>query len=272
TKCAIAIVAKEHVAFIGKVSDNDVGKTIVIVIAEVHAHAGEGLSVFVVSHSGKQARLAKRTVSVVVIKKALHRIVGHEDIRNPVPAVISKCHPKALAMRIRDSGFLGNIRKRSVSIVVIENVGHTFVIVRMAVSTISRPLLSAKAVGFEAPVHITCDEEIELAVVVVIEEPCAGAPAACTDSGFSGHVSKRSVSIVVIQGVSSIPCYIDIFETIVVVVSDSDTHAIEALRSTAHARTYGHIGERSIRILMVETIPILPIRLVREFTLRHRVF
>ena len=53
TKCAIAIVAKEHVAFIGKVSDNDVGKTIVIVIAEVHAHAGEGLSVFVVSHSGK---------------------------------------------------------------------------------------------------------------------------------------------------------------------------------------------------------------------------
>ena len=72
-------------------------------------------------------------------------------------------------------------------------------IVRVAVGAVARLLLPAMAVVLEGPLEITGDEQIEVAVVVVVEEPGAGTPPAGTDAGAGGHVGERAIALVAIE-------------------------------------------------------------------------
>src|ERR1700690_3602392 len=64
---AVAVVAKKRVTLIGEVSDDEVRKSVVVVIAEVGAHSGEGLAVLVIAHSGQGSNFCECAVSVVVV-------------------------------------------------------------------------------------------------------------------------------------------------------------------------------------------------------------
>src|SRR5207253_1257968 len=86
------------------------------------AHARKGLPVLVVAHSGQQSHFRESAIPVVVVQEALHRVIGHKDIGETVAVVIGKTHSQALAVRIRYTGFGGDIGERAVAIVVVERV------------------------------------------------------------------------------------------------------------------------------------------------------
>ena len=123
-KGAVAVVAKKHVAFVGEIGDHDIGTAIIIVVAEIRAHAGEGLAILVVSNARQQPDFAERAVAVVVVEKTLHRIVGDEDVGEAIAVVVGERDAQSFAIGIGDAGFLGNVGEGAVSIVVIENVGR----------------------------------------------------------------------------------------------------------------------------------------------------
>src|SRR5258708_39244714 len=98
-------------------------------------------------------------------------------------------------MRVRNPRLPGDVCKGAIAIVVIEDVGCAIVIVGMAVGSKARTLFPTVAVGLEGPVEIASHEQIEFAIVVVIEETRARAPATCSYSGLVCDVSECAVPV-----------------------------------------------------------------------------
>src|SRR5437773_280993 len=65
-EAAVAALAKEPVALVREVRDQEVRTTVVVVVGEVDSHPREGLSVLVVPDAQQQADLGEGAISVVV--------------------------------------------------------------------------------------------------------------------------------------------------------------------------------------------------------------
>src|SRR5262249_34594680 len=214
-------------------------------------HAREGLSIFVVPDSGEQSHVGESPVAVVVIEKTLHRIVGHENVGKAVAIVIGERDPEPFAAGIRDSGLFGHVRKGSVAVVLIQNIGHAFVVIRMTIRPIARSVFSADAVGLEAPIEIASHEKIKLAIVIVVKKSCACAPTARANSRLLSHISEGAIAIVVIQDIAAISGDINILKAVVVIISNRNSHAVIAFTYSVETGALGHVSKRSIRVLMI---------------------
>src|SRR5207302_489908 len=250
-ECAGSVVVEQHVALVGKLRHHNVRQAVIIEVAEVRAHARKGLPVLVVAHSGQQSHFRESAIPVVVVQEALHRVIGHKDIGETVAVVIGKTHSQALAVRIRYTGFGGDIGERAVAIVVIEDVRHAVVIVGMTVGAETGSLLSAIAIRLKGPVHISSNQQIEFAVIVVIEESSACAPSSRAHTRPLGDIGKRPIAIVVVERVAPIAGYVNVFEAVVVIVAYRDPHAVVILRHSGQTGLLGDVGEGAIRILVI---------------------
>ena len=114
--------------------------------------------------------------------------------------------------------------------------------------------LAAVDLASEAPVHVSCDEQIEPSVVVEIEEERRHAPSAALDARSLCHIIEPSVTVVVIERVCVVTRYVEIRETVIVIVAHRDTHAISTARHSADIGRSRHVGERSVVTVAVETI------------------
>src|SRR4051794_26075145 len=74
----------------------------------------------------------------------------------------------------------------------------------------------------ECPFHIASYHQVETAVVVIVHPRRAGCPPATCHSGFVSEVRESSVSIVVVKRTPAESSNKDVFESVVVVIADSD--------------------------------------------------
>ena len=118
----------------------------------------------------------------------------------------------------------------------------------------SLPGWTAHARRSKRPVEIISEEQIEFAVVVVIE-PCRGnSPEFFTRRGnasyarFRREISKSSVPVVVIENVTVESAYVEIDKPVVIVVGRCRTDAVAL---AAHSGMVGHIGECAVVIVMI---------------------
>src|ERR1700757_3679607 len=95
----------------------------------------------------------------------------------------------------------------------------------MAVRAVAFPALAAINV-VEIPLQIAEDNEIEQPVSIKVNPGRTRGPTARGDTGTLRHVGKCSVAIVVIKLVSAVSGYVQIFESIIVVISDGDSHSV----------------------------------------------
>src|SRR5438309_9781172 len=116
-----------------------------------------------------------------MIQKAGRRIIGYINIDKSISVEITGYHPEpVIAVGVRDSCLDGNIRELAVAIVVKEPVAcsrqpsgptlnrHSFVLTRSSLSKF-RQVIDVK-------IDISGNEEIQLAVIVVVEEGGARRP------------------------------------------------------------------------------------------------
>src|SRR5579863_5963949 len=68
-------------AFVGKGRHQDVVPAIVVIIAEIHSHTGNGSSIAVVSNPGLYCNLLKASPTQIVKQEVWDRIVGDQDVR-----------------------------------------------------------------------------------------------------------------------------------------------------------------------------------------------
>ena len=102
------------------------------------------------------------------------RVIRHEDIDSAVEIVVAKGDAQAFPGVLGDARRNGNIGECAVAVVAIEQMGNGPELVRMAVSPHVKALVPAPRVPGEAPIKVTRDEKVEVAVVVVVEKRSGG--------------------------------------------------------------------------------------------------
>src|SRR5205085_10282674 len=121
------------------------------------------------------------------------------------------------------------VRERPVAVVGELRVWYAPIVVRMAVGAMAWPLLAAAPVGGERPVDVARDEQVEGAVVVVVEEAGAGTPAAAADPGALRHVGEGAVAVVAIQRVAAVAGDVEVGVPVVVVIGRRHAHPVGGL-------------------------------------------
>jgi hypothetical protein len=102
-----------------------------------------------------------------------------------------------------------------------------------------------------AVLHEAAHEEVQLAVVVVVEPDGAGAPARSGHACLLRDVRERPVTVVAIEGGPAIGGHVQVGEAVVVVIPDRGAHAERASR---HPRLVRHLGERAVPVVLVEGV------------------
>ncbi len=188
---AIAEVPIESVHFLREVRDEDVRQAVVVVVREVHAHSGEGLAILVVSGARLQRDLLESSIPLVAIEEGHYGVVRDVDVGPPVAVVVRESYAQPLAVRVGDARILRDVGECAVTIIPEKDVGDAFEVVGMAVSLVTGFPLAAVNVLLEGPIQIAAHEQVELAVVVVVEEARARAPTGGGYSRLRSHILER---------------------------------------------------------------------------------
>ena len=109
----------------------------------------------------------------------------------------------------------------------------------------------APQVDLRRPLHVVGDEQVQLAVAVVIEPCGAGAEIRVLDAGRLCDVAELAVALVVEQAVAFERGDVDVVAAVVIVVGDGDAHAVH-LDVEAAAR--GDVRECAVAIVAIEAL------------------
>ena len=106
-------------------------------------------------------------------------------------------------------------------------------------------------IGLAGPTHVVADEEVEFAVIVVIEEPATGAPliAVSIQPGFRGDVAKLAAAQVLEEPVPTDPRDKHVDEPVVVVVAHGHTHGVHR---DVESRSGGNVRKAALAVVTVE--------------------
>src|SRR6266478_5106813 len=99
-------------------------------------------------------------------------------------------------------------------------------------------------------IHIVGDKQIELAVVVIIDESCAGGPARISHAGALRNVLKGAVSVVLQQMVCTQASHVDIVKAVVIVIANRHSHAPA---NVAYPGSVRYVEERPVAVIVIES-------------------
>ena len=105
--------------------------------------------------------------------------------------------------------------------------------------------------GLNVEVDVVSDEEIEIAVTVVVEEGAAGVPAGfrLEEASFGSDVGEGTVAVVAVEDVLTVVTDEEIVPTVVVVVADTAALSPSAACKTGFS---SNVGESTIPIVLEE--------------------
>src|SRR5437016_11061704 len=101
----------------------------------------------------------------------------------------------------------------------------------------------------EIDIDIVGDEQIELAVAIVVDKCTAGVPALAVTAHarFLGHIGERAIAIVVIKNILAEIADEEIFEAVVVVVTNANALSPAGV---GYAGLHGNVCECSVTIIL----------------------
>src|SRR5208282_1382151 len=152
---------------------------------------------------------------------------------------------------VRYAGFLADVSEGAVAVVMKQPTGHRRIDLRNAVVAMAVLVNAARFVQFLAEVDEAADEEIEAAVVVIVEPNRAGGPAWRGYARLVCYVRKSAVAIVMVKNAAAVLRDVQIGIAVTIVIANGYT-----LPETtcADACFLGHIGKGSVTIIFVQGI------------------
>ena len=220
-----AQVQVERIGVAGEVGLDDVEEAVAVVVADGDAHAGLRLAVGRVGDAGFDGHIFERAVLLILVEGGGGGVVGDVDVGPAVVVEVGDADAERIgADGVPHAGFFADVGEGAVAVVVIEDVfaalqagraaGHLDAFVGAAGGF-------GSGRGLEVEVDVVGDEEVEVAVPVVVEKCAAGVPArvrlkkAC----LLGHVGEGAVAVVAEEGVLAVVADEEIVPAIVVVVA-----------------------------------------------------
>src|SRR5271170_1632955 len=195
-----------------------------------------------------------------------HRVVGDEDVSMAVEVVVGDSDPQGFR-RLIEAESVRFFGEGSISVIVVNQHRDGLEDVRMAVSTVTLPMLAAPEI-VPIPLDIPQYNEVEESISVKIDPGRGGGPSAAHNTGFLGYIGKGSVAIVVVELIAAVGRYVQVFIAVVVVIADRYSHAVARALKPGLFRD---IFKCSVGFLMVKTVPIFRASFLRDCALRRRV-
>src|SRR6266540_4056116 len=195
----ILLVMVEAEQLLIDIGNKQILPAVAVKVRGIYTHTRARRAVVSEGYACLQPNFLKGPVALVDKKEIRHRVVGHKQISPAVVIHVSCHHTKRLAGRFRDARFFADIRKRAVAVIVVEMAGSRFEDAWNAIEFLAQTIVAASR--FLVVVNEAGNEQIELAVFIIVEPDGAGGPSRRRDSGFLGYVCERAVAVVVIEGV-----------------------------------------------------------------------
>jgi hypothetical protein len=248
---SLMVIVVERIHLVVDVGDEKIDPAVLIVVGGVDAHPGAGHAEGIVGHTGEQSIVRKAAPSLIDEQRIRRRIAADEKVHAPVVIDVGRDDTPGFGKRGRNAGFTADVLEGTVAIVMEEPAGHGFVDARFAVVTFARAVTAAPDVFLPAEVGEAADEEVQAAIVVVIEPDGARRPPGSCKAGLCGHVGKGAVAVIAIQDASGILGDVEIGQAVAVVIADRNAHAVGA---SGNPRLFGDVGKRAIPVVPVEGI------------------
>src|SRR5216683_2966269 len=253
---AVAIVAVERGGIVGEIGFEQIEFAVAVVVGNGRAHAGLLAPVVVESGAGDDGNVGERAVVIVVVKNAGGAVAGDINVRPAVVVVIKSGNAEGvMPVGLIDAGFGSDIFENAVAKIVIKNIfrprqaawaAHH----RHAFPHAGGPLAGSGR-GGQIEIDVVGDEQIELAVAVVVNKGAAGAPgfSVAGNLGFLADVGEGAVAVVVVEDVFAVVRDVEIFPAVVVVVADA--YAL-ARPGVSQAGFCGDVGESAVMVVAIE--------------------
>ena len=91
-------------------------------------------------------------------------------------------------------------------------------------------------------------EQVQLAIIVVVQKSCTGAPSAVSHTGPLRHIGEGPITVVVIQNVAKVGCYVQILIAVIVVIAGCYPSAVASPNDSRFRR---HVCEGAIPVVSV---------------------
>jgi hypothetical protein len=156
--------------------------------------------------------IAEGSVLLILIERGGRRVVGNINVRPAVAIQIGGRDAQAVsAYSGPHAGLLAHIDKGAVALVVIENVlaaGQVPAVRRQPECPCKCRDHPRAGRGLQIEVDIVGDEQIEMAVAIVVDKSAAGVPAdlrpGLNQSAPARHVGKGAVAVVAVERVLAV--------------------------------------------------------------------
>src|SRR5207244_13322254 len=122
----VLVVVIERIHFLIDIGDKEIGPAVLVVVGSVHAHTGARASVSAVAQTRDEAYLVEFSL-LVDEEKILDGVVGNEQIHPSVVVDVAGDHTPGLGERFRDAGFLADVGKGAIAVVVKQPAGRGIV-------------------------------------------------------------------------------------------------------------------------------------------------
>ena len=206
-----------------------------------------------------RADFPERAVVLVHEDEIGHGVVGHDEIHPAVAVNVHRRDAEGLGGGHAGRGIFHlqtalrrDVGEMAVAVVVIKMGKRALEIHGLAVG--ARPAVNFVAdlgVNFARPLDVVADEEVELAVVVVIKKRRARAPVVgrTAHARLLRHFVEFAVAVVVEQMIAADRRDEHIGQPVVVVIPDGHAHAV---KTHVQARAGRHIREMAVAVIVIE--------------------
>src|ERR1700727_3029551 len=226
-----------------------------IVIAHPNAHSRLLHAVVAECHSAQHTFFAERSIVVVHEKQTRGGIAGNKDVGPSVFVEIGSDYRHPIGpRRARNPRLLAHVGEGPVAVVTVSRVSSGGQSARSALNRDALPIaiyvLARHRRVLERETYIVGNEEIEVAIPIVVKETASRSPSRLIvqQPGGFRDVGKRSISIIAIKTVLPEAGAEDILKPVVVVVPDADTGGPAY---GTQAGLLGHIRKSTVPIVLV---------------------
>ena len=249
-------VQRRHL--VGEVADRDAQRAVVAEIGRVDAHRAAAVAVRVERDARAGPDLHEPAVALVVEHEVLHRVIRDDEVGPAVGVEIDGGDAERLRHRHTSSRIpdlhpraRGDVGEVSVAIVPVQ-------IGKRALERARRTVGAADAhepeillqIDVPGPAHVVADEEIEIAVAVVVEPGGARAPLirAPLHTGRTRHVDEAPADVSE-ETIGADGGHEEIDPAVVVVVGGGDAHSVEVHRQAGGP---GHVREVPAAVVAIQ--------------------
>ena len=189
----VVLVDGEH--FVVDVGDEQILPAVAVEVGGVYAHARARLAALAEAHSRLQGDFlpfpaCRRGRATIHEQKVLHGVVCDKQIHPAIVIDVGRYHAQTLAERLGDIGALADLGEGAISIVVVEEVCGRTEDTGNAVVLLADFVVATLELVLARVVDEAADEQVEPAVIVVVEPDGARGPPGVATPAFSVTSAK----------------------------------------------------------------------------------